>query len=284
MLIMANCPFCGIGIEEQARFCVNCVRPLIEKDFIKAGEVSRQPENLQWHLETTREAYLEQVFKTYRLINVLSNKNDSQALRLRHRTLAKDLVLHIFPNHYYAYDALCPIRTLHLPEIYESVHLMDGQIVLEEFIDGMNVAQIMEVERYNYKGAKRVLLSVCDALSILHQKKIVHRDVKPENVLVTPTGRVVLIDFNASREMKENSLDTVIMGTVGYASPEQMGITQSDSRTDIYAVGVLLNVMLTGKHPSDVLVKGRPGRIVRKCTQINPDLRYQDASRLAKAL
>ena len=260
------------------------MKPLIEKDYINVNNNKSDQENSQWKIDTTREVYLEQIFKTYRLINVLANKNDSQALRLRHRTLEKDLVLHSFSNHYYAYDALCPIRTRHLPEVFESVHLVDGQIVLEEYIDGMNIAQIMEVERYNYKGAKNVLLAVCDALSILHHRKIVHRDVKPENVLVTPNGRVVLIDFNASREMKENSLDTVIMGTVGYASPEQMGITQSDSRTDIYAVGVLLNVMLTGKHPSDVLVKRRPGRIVRKCTQINPDLRYQDAMKLAKAL
>ncbi len=281
---MATCPFCGLEIEEEARFCEGCMKPLIEKDYIKAGYAESERENPQWHIHTTREAYLEQIFKTYRLVNVLSNKNDSQALRLRHRTLGKDLVFHSFSKHYHAYDALCPIRTLHLPEIYESVHFTDGQIVLEEYVDGMNVAQIMEVERYTYKEAKKVLLSVCDALSILHHRKIVHRDVKPENVLVTPAGRVVLIDFNASREMKENSLDTVIMGTVGYASPEQMGITQSDSRTDIYAVGVLLNVMLTGKHPSDVLAKRRPGRIVRKCTQINPDLRYQDAMKLAKAL
>ena len=281
---MANCPFCGVEIEEESRFCIHCMKPLIEKDYVKTGSNESNPENPQWQMDRTREDYLEDIFRTYRLVNVLSNKNDSQALRLRHRTLEKDLVLHSFSNHYYAYDALCPIRSPHLPEIYESAHLTDGQIVLEEYIDGMNVAQIMEVERYTYKEAKKVLLSVCHALSILHHRKIVHRDVKPENVLVTPSGRVVLIDFNASREMKENSLDTVIMGTVGYASPEQMGITQSDSRTDIYAVGVLLNVMLTGKHPSDVLVKRRPGRIVRKCTQINPDLRYQDALKLAKAL
>lgn len=281
---MANCPFCGVEIEENALFCLHCMIPLIEKEDVKIGSSETDSFQNLHERNITREDLLQQIFQVYRLVNVLSNKNESQALRLRHRTLEKDLVLHSFPNHYKAYDMLCPIRTSHLPEIYDSIHCTDGQIVLEEYIDGMNVAQIMEVERYTYKNAKKVLLSVCYALSILHQKKVVHRDVKPENVLVTSTGRVVLIDFNASREMKENSLDTVIMGTVGYASPEQMGITQSDSRTDIYAMGVLLNVMLTGKHPSDVLVKRHPGRIVRKCTQINPDLRYQDAIKLAKAL
>lgn len=74
------------------------------------------------------------------------------------------------------------------------------------------------------------------------------------------------------------------MGTVGYASPEQLGVAQSDARTDIYAVGVLLNVMITGKHPSEKLAKGKAGRIVRKCTNVNPDERYQSAKKLALAL
>lgn len=65
-----------------------------------------------------------------------------------------------------------------------------------------------------------------------------------------------MIDFNTSRQVSGVKHDTVIMGTVGYASPEQLGIAQSDARTDIYAAGVLLNVMITGKHPSQQLAGG----------------------------
>ena len=74
------------------------------------------------------------------------------------------------------------------------------------------------------------------------------------------------------------------MGTVGYASPEQLGIAQSDARTDIYVAGVLLNVMITGKHPSQQLAGGHAERIVKKCTHINPNDRYQTAEKLAEAL
>ncbi|MBQ1262673.1 MAG: serine/threonine protein kinase, partial [Oscillospiraceae bacterium] len=73
-------------------------------------------------------------------------------------------------------------------------------------------------------------------------------------------------------------------GTVGYASPEQLGIAQTDARTDVYAVGVLLNVMITGKHPSEKLAKGKVGRVVRRCTSVNPDERYQTAEKLSEAL
>jgi len=82
----------------------------------------------------------------------------------------------------------------------------------------------------------------------------------------------------------DKAKDTVIMGTVGYVAPEQLGLSQSDARTDIYAVGVLLNVMLTGKHPTEVFAPGRAGKIVRKCTALNPADRYQSAARLRDAL
>lgn len=74
------------------------------------------------------------------------------------------------------------------------------------------------------------------------------------------------------------------MGTVGYASPEQLGLSQTDARTDIYASGVLCNVMLTGQHPSVTIAPGKAGRIVRKCTAVNPDERYQTAAELRSAL
>ena len=103
-------------------------------------------------------------------------------------------------------------------------------------------------------------------------------------MLVRSDGQAVLVDLNISRKVTNAERDTVIMGTVGYASPEQLGLTQSDARTDVYACGILLNVMLTGKHPSEQLARGRAGRIVRRCTAVNPDDRYQAAHRLALAL
>lgn len=232
----------------------------------------------------TREEYLSEILRNYSVVNLLSNKNGCKVLRVRNKELGKDLVLRSYPKAVVAYEELYKIKCDGLPVIYDVIALEDGQIVLEEYIDGLTVADVMAMGRYKRFGVRRVLTAVCNALTVLHSHGLVHRDIKPENVMIDKNGRVVLIDFNASRVMVQAPKDTVIMGTVGYASPEQLGISQSDARTDIYAVGILLNVMLTGKHPSEKLARGRFGRIVRKCTAINPDERYQSADKLLKLL
>ena len=147
-----------------------------------------------------------------------------------------------------------------------------------------SLSQVLETGLYHPRGAKKVLTGVCAGLTVLHERGIVHRDVKPENVIIGPGGRVVLLDFNAARQVSQARKDTQIMGTVGYASPEQLGLSQSDARTDIYAAGILLNVMLTGKHPTEAYATGRAGRIIRKCTALNPDDRYDSAQKLSDAL
>lgn len=232
----------------------------------------------------TRKEYLDKILKSYSLVSTLSNKNNCLVLRLRNKANHKDLVLRSYETPIFAYEKLYNIKHDNLPIIYDVIILEDGQIVLEEFIDGITVAEVMESGRYKYSGTRKVLRSVCFALQLLHELGFVHRDIKPENIIIDKNGRVVLIDFNAARKICKTGKDTVIMGTVGYASPEQLGISQSDARTDIYAVGVTLNVMITGKHPSEKLAKGKAGKIVTKCTNINPDNRYQTAKQLLKTL
>ena len=231
-----------------------------------------------------RAEYIERFLQIYSLVTVLSRKNGCEVLRFRNKSNGKDLILKSFPAPLVAYEKLQNIHCENLPEIYDVIEMEDGQIVLEEYIDGINAAQVMETGKYHPAGVRGVLLGVCDALTVLHNRGIVHRDVKPENVMVEKTGRVVLIDFNASRMESGANKDTVILGTVGYASPEQLGISQTDARTDIYAAGVLYNVMLTGQHPSVTIASGKAGRIVRKCTAVNPDERYQTAEALRCAL
>jgi serine/threonine protein kinase len=108
--------------------------------------------------------------------------------------------------------------------------------------------------------------------------------LKPENVILREND-AVLIDFDAARLHKPQAeADTQILGTTGFAAPEQYGLGQSDTRTDIYSLGVLMNVMLTGQHPSQMLAEGRMGRVIGRCTQVNPEKRYKDVVHLMDAL
>lgn len=227
---------------------------------------------------------LSEILKIYKRVSILANKNGCETLRICHKKLENDLCLHILPKENFAYEFLKGIRQENLPIVYETFILSDGMMVLEEYIDGLNVAQISEAGHISKKGAVKIVKSICNALTVLHENRIVHRDIKPENIMVNNKGRVVLIDFNSSRTVSLKSKDTEILGTIGYASPEQMGLTQTDARTDIYALGILLNVLITGKHPSEEMAKGRFGKIINKCTAISPDDRYQTAEQLKKEL
>lgn len=220
----------------------------------------------------------------YQPIKTLSEKN-GRVLHLRHRTLGKDLICRRYMRSVPAYEILKAVRHPNLPEIYDSFTVNAEQIILEEFIEGITVAEVLETGRYTPRGARKLLRKVCAAVAALHEFGIVHRDIKPENVMLTPAGDVKLIDLNASKCIETaRSQTTQLLGTIGYAAYEQMGLAESDERTDIFALGVLLNVMLTGQHPTHTLAKGRMGRIVLKCTQIDPDSRYQSVEKLLKAL
>ncbi len=232
----------------------------------------------------TRKEYINNISQVYDIVSVLSNKNECCVFHLRHKKLGKDMILRSYSSPIVLYEKIIGVLHDNLPTIYDNIYLDDGQIVLEEYINGITVSQVMESGKYTPKGARKVLSEVCNALSVLHSHDIVHRDVKPENIIINEYGRVVLIDFNATRKISDASKDTVVMGTVGYASPEQLGIAQSDARTDIYAIGVLLNVMITGKHPSEDLAKGKAGKIIRKCTNLNANERFQGVDKLLKAL
>ena len=236
-------------------------------------------------METSCNAYMEQIKQAYLVVRLLSEKNGAAVMRLRHKTLEKDIILRRYSDPIPAYDVLKEIRHPNLPEIYDSLCFADGQIVLEEFIDGVTAAEVLETGRYTPRGAANVLRKVCAAADALHRCGILHLDIKPENVMVATSGEVKLIDLNASKPISaEQKPETTVLGTIGYAAYEQFGISPCDERTDVFALGVLLNVLLTGEHPAKQCAAGRLGRIVRKCTQTDPAARYQSAAKLLAAL
>lgn len=229
------------------------------------------------------EAYLARLRQTYGVVKTLSSKNGAEVLQLRHRTLGRDLVLRRYARPVDAYDILAGLRHPNLPEVYDSLHFADGQLVLEEYIEGLTVAEVLETGHYTSRGAADILRRVCRAVAALHRCGILHLDIKPENVMVTAAGEVKLLDLNASR-LTSAEPTREALGTIGYAAYEQFGISPCDERTDVFALGVLLNVLLTGEHPTRRRAGGRLGRVVQKCIQTDPNVRYQSAEKLLLAL
>lgn len=167
----------------------------------------------------------------------------------------------------------------------QDLFLFDSELItIEEFINGSTLFDILEKngaldEAISYK----IFLELCDALIHLHSlnEPVIHRDIKLTNIMVDNNYNVKLIDFNIARHFKSDTpQDTMIMGTAGFAAPEQFGFRQTDARTDVYSLGVLLNYLLTGEHPKDHLYSGALRNVILKCIQLDPTQRYQSVAYL----
>lgn len=158
-------------------------------------------------------------------------------------------------------------------------------IVLEKFIVGKSLLKLIDIGSINSKQACRYAYQICDALSFLHNNGIIHRDIKPSNIIIDNNGNAVLLDLSIARMISEKEeKDTATLGTIGYAAPEQFGLSQSTKATDIYSLGVLLNIMITGVHPTISIPKGKICRVKKKATATQISERYQNAEQMKKAL
>lgn len=186
------------------------------------------------------------------------------------------------------YESISRIQDIHIPRIV-AYQERDGVLCLiEEYISGETLLEKME-QGYIFTEAeiKNLMLQLCEALECLHIrfKPIIHRDIKPSNIMISNDGILKLIDYNAARCYEEGACrDTAYMGTPGFAAPEQHGFGQTDVRTDIYAMGVILNYLLTGSSPGEKMADGEWKEIVERCVQIDPEKRFASVSNLKKEL
>lgn len=182
------------------------------------------------------------------------------------------------------YNQIIKIQSIYMAKIYEIFKYDDLLIVIEEFINGKTLQRILDDNGpLNEDIAIGYIINLCSILDILHNQNppVIHRDIKPSNIMIDNNGVLKLIDFDVSRVYKEErNMDTHILGTKGYASPEQFGFEQTDCRSDIYSIGVLINVLTTGKHIKEKLNDGRLKGIIEKCTSISPDNRYSSVKEL----
>ena len=225
-----------------------------------------------------------QIEENFTALKVLASSGDKQIRELRHNVTGEHFVLRRQRGGCEIYRKLIPVKSRYMPEIYEAAESGGWSLILEEYIRGDSLFDMLKETYLTEKETRDIATDVCRALYTLHGLNIVHRDVKPENIILR-ADHAVLLDFDASREtQEEKSRDTVVLGTIGYAAPEQYGISQTDGRSDIYALGVTMNIMMTGEHPSVRLAQGRLGRVIARCIQVNPQKRYRDIRQLMEAL
>ena len=157
---------------------------------------------------------------------------------------------------------------------------------LREYIPGRTLDKVA-AEGMSEAQVREIGLGLCAVLRRLHSQDppVIHRDIKPQNVVLTDTGEVFLIDFGISRRYDSAAgEDTVFAGTRGFAAPEQYGFAQTDCRSDIFSLGVLLCWLMTGQTQLGEASAGGLERCIRRCTAFDPKDRYQSVDAVAAAL
>lgn len=227
---------------------------------------------------------LKSVREEYDTVRLIKKSERGEVSLISHRDSGTRFIFRHFYGNSEVYRKLLGISSQNLPQIMDVGEKEGRTALLEEYIQGDTLGEILAGGLLTTTQAKQIIRQLCSALWVLHSMGVVHRDIKPDNVIINGK-EAVLIDFDASRIYKNaNQEDTQILGTTGFAAPEQYGISQSDGRADIYALGILLNIMLTGEHPSIKLAPGRMGRIVQRCTMVNPEKRYKNILHLMEVI
>ena|GEM_PF-6799321 len=178
------------------------------------------------------------------------------------------------------YKTLLKIRHKSIPHIY-AVEFEDSTVVIEEYIVGQTLSELMqEGQWFTKRQIDAIANQIVSALLELHKAQIIHRDIKPDNIIVDKSGHAWLIDYEIARFYRsEIRKDTETLGTVGYAPPEQFGMMPTDYKTDIYAFGATLIQLLEYSK-----IKGSLYRVAEKCKRLDPMQRYESMDKLKSAL
>lgn len=188
--------------------------------------------------------------------------------------------------------------------IYDVGEDRDINFIVMELVEGITLKEyIAKKGRLSVREATSIAIQVSQGLEAAHNSGIIHRDVKPQNIIISTDGKVKVTDFGIARATTSNTINTTVMGSVHYSSPEQARGGYSDAKSDIYSLGITMYEMLTGHVPFDgdttvaiaikhlqeeikspeIYVPNLPKstvQIIYKCTQKSPDRRYANMAEL----
>lgn len=230
-------------------------------------------------MDITREYYL----KKYDELSILSDTEKCKTILLRN-TDTGELVVQktMHKSSFPIYSQLKEIRHKNIVKVLECFDNGENCTTIEEYVNGKKVDDYCADKKVTLAECVRLGIEMCNGLEVIHQRGIVHRDIQPKNIIVSNERTLKLIDFDISRRSdRKKSKDTELLGTVGYAAPEQYGFSQTSNRSDIYSVGVVLKEILQNKGLSQ---NENLEQVIRKCMEMDPENRYSSVAELREDL
>lgn len=228
----------------------------------------------------------------YKILNVIGKGGMSVVyLAMNERINKQWAIKEVMKNDYRDFsldkkeiEMMKKLKHSHLPSIVDVIESESSLLIVMDYIEGQSLDDVFaEQGAQSEETVLEWAEQLCDVLNYLHTQDppIIYRDMKPGNVMLKPDGNLMLIDFGAAREYKPQNLkDTISLGTRGYAAPEQYREDgQSDTRTDIYCLGVMLFQLFTGENPQELrpitdlkpeLSSGLEA-VIAKCTQVKKE-------------
>jgi len=256
------------------------------------------------------------VNKRYRIVEVLGQGGMAAVYRAIDENLGVEVALkeNLFTTEEYARQfrleatILASLRQPNLPRVSDHFVIeQQGQYLVMDYIDGEDLRQRMD--RLGQLPEQEVIIvgvAICDAMMYMHSRKpmVLHRDIKPGNVRITPSGHIYLVDFGLAKivQGRETTSTGARAMTPGYSPPEQYGTARTDHRSDVYSLGATLYSALTDQLPEDALaramgqvkltpiLKHNPrvsqnlAEVIEKCLEVRPDERYQSAEAVRQDL
>ncbi len=278
------CDQCEALLNEQDGFSENCDSwkctecgfvNRIDTSMIYLSEAEYQMSLSNPYKGMTDEDVIE--LMSYEEISNLDERENVVLVKMDGKNYVKK-ILSTYNESVYRYLICHPIA--HMPQISKVYRGDRYLVIIEEYIEGSSLSEYLKKGIFKPTEAVHIVRNLCCILNELHTLEcpIIHRDIKPSNVMLTKSGEVVLLDMNVAKWYdSEEKEDTRLLGTKDYAAPEQVGygMKASSNKTDIYAVGILLNVMLTGKFPKEKPAQGKLWNVIERCISLDANSRYR---------
>lgn len=309
-----SCPHCQASNPDDSRFCGNCATPLLPSD-----SADRPTLELRTPVRGLARGAL--FAKRYEVIEDLGEGGMGRIYRVLDRTINEEIALKLIRPEVAANprtiarfsNELKVARKISHKNVCRMYHLGEEagtHFITMEFVDGEDLKTMLKMTKpFSEKTAVGIARQVCEGLAEAHRHGIVHRDLKPSNVMIDREGNVRILDFGIAKSVEAEGLTRTgaMIGTPEYMSPEQVIGEEADPRSDIYALGIVLYEMMTGRlpfqgdNPLSIAMHHRTSeaappielnlrisedlnRIILKCLEKSPDNRYPNAEALKNDL